>query len=583
VKRLLLALALAGCATGAPPITKLVGGREIVTRSVDPNAYEHAGRALVYEEEHRYEDAIAEIKRALIFDREAPELHARLAELSLHLGRLDDAASSVKDSLSLGESVPGLVADAHVRQRRGDLGGAVTSLRRATEVASLSDDPEQAAVAYLELADAQLVALEVEAARESLRALADGLPASVAARVRLAGVAWALGDRREVETRLREALALEPNQLDALLLLAWMYAAEGRGKDAEARFREALERSEGAPEVGAALARYLVSAGATEPASQLVDDLITPTTDDTSLFANIDLARAAHLPARALALARQRREAPDLGDELRGRLDIVVAEILEGQGKHTDAVDTLLAIPKAAPSFGEARVRASSILRDTGRVDQALRALDAALEGTSANAKSEPLTAEVSIALALCEEKSGAGDKALRRLDDTLTRQPGTAKVVLAKAALLERQGRWREALDVVEKLIAAEPGSAEALNFWGFVAADNGHELQRARQRLRAAVALDPGSGAILDSLGWVHLRAGELALASIFIEEAGRLEPEDPEILGHLAELYHRRGERDRAVKTLRKALGGKAEDSIRRKLEEQLRRLGSKGASG
>src|SRR5204863_8484106 len=116
---------------------------------------------------------------------------------------------------------------------------------------------------------------------------------------------------------------------------------------------------------------------------------------------------------------------------------------------------------------------------------------------------------------ALCEEKSGAPDKALRRLDDTLARLPGTAKVVLAKAALLDRQGHWREALEVAEKLIAAEPGSAEALNFWGFVAADNGQDLPRALKRLRAAVALDPGSGAILDSLGWVHLRAGEMAQA--------------------------------------------------------------------
>jgi tetratricopeptide (TPR) repeat protein len=573
----------AGCATGAPPVTKIVGGREISTRSVDPNAYEYVGRALLYEEERRYEEAIAEIKRALNFDPDSPELHARLAELDLRVGRLDEAAAAVKDSLARGESGPGLVAEAHLRQRRGDLEGAVASLRRAAAVSSFDEEPEEATTAHLELADAQLVALQVEPARETLRTLANGLPASVAARVRLAGVAWALGDRAETETRLREALTIEPNQLDALLLLGWLYAADGRGKDAEARFREALERSEGSPDVGVTLARFLVSTGAKDAAAQVVDDLTTPATDDTALFASIELERAARRTQQALALARARRNGADVNEELRGRLDLTIAELLEADNAHKAALDVLLAFPKAAPGFADARVRAAAIERERGKPDEALRMLDEAL-AAAGQTPSEALEIEIALARTLCDEKAGAPDRALRRLDEALTRRPGTAKLVLAKAALLERHGRWREALDVTEKLLGEQPGLAEALNFWGFVAADNGHDLPRARQRLRAAVALDPGSGAILDSLGWVHLRAGELAPASVFIEEAGRLEPEDPEILGHLAELYGRRGERERAEKTLRKALAGKAEDAVRRRLEEQLRRLtGAKGKAG
>ena len=106
---------------------------------------------------------------------------------------------------------------------------------------------------------------------------------------------------------------------------------------------------------------------------------------------------------------------------------------------------------------------------------------------------------------------------------------------------MLERNGRWQEALAAAEPVIADEPSSAEALNFWGFVAADQNHELARARQRIRAALSFDPGSGAILDSLGWAHLRVGRAGpAASQFLEQAGRLEPEDPEILSHLAELY-------------------------------------------
>ena len=130
----------------------------------------------------------------------------------------------------------------------------------------------------------------------------------------------------------------------------------------------------------------------------------------------------------------------------------------------------------------------------------------------------------------------------------------------------------------MAERVLAKEPGSVEALNFWGFVAADQNHELPRARQRIRAALSFDPGSGAILDSLGWAHLQSGDLPAASLFLEQAARLEPEDPEILSHVAELYRRKGRGIRRASRLRKALGArdrpKPEPGLRRRLEQQLR---------
>ena len=82
-----------------------------------------------------------------------------------------------------------------------------------------------------------------------------------------------------------------------------------------------------------------------------------------------------------------------------------------------------------------------------------------------------------------------------------------------------------------------------------------------------------------MLDSLGWAHLQARRGAEGGPRSwKQAVRLEPEDPEVLGHVAELYARNGQRDRAEQTLRKALGAKPEDPLRRRLEEQLAR--SKG---
>ena len=95
--------------------------------------------------------------------------------------------------------------------------------------------------------------------------------------------------------------------------------------------------------------------------------------------------------------------------------------------------------------------------------------------------------------------------------------------------------------------------------------------------------MALSPGSGGIVDSLGWAYFRMGDLPHADLFLEQAGRLEPGDPEILSHLGDLYARRLERARALATYRRALGLKPSDRVAHDLGERIRTLEAKSAAG
>ncbi len=173
--------------------------------------------------------------------------------------------------------------------------------------------------------------------------------------------------------------------------------------------------------------------------------------------------------------------------------------------------------------------------------------------------------------------------RAARRLDDALAAAPDDARLVLARAAVDDRRGDWRHALALAEKLLAREPRNIEALNFAGFVAADHAQDLPHATRRLQAAVALSPGSGGIVDSLGWVYFRAGDLARAATFLEQAGRLEPADPEILEHLGDLYARRQEGARALEAYRRAQTLEPSDQVARDLAERVRTLEAKSAAG
>jgi Flp pilus assembly protein TadD len=156
------------------------------------------------------------------------------------------------------------------------------------------------------------------------------------------------------------------------------------------------------------------------------------------------------------------------------------------------------------------------------------------------------------------------------------------ARLAVSLAALEERRGRWQRALQIADQVLARDPGNVEALNFWGFVAADHDYDLPRAQRRLVSALSLDPGTGSIIDSVGWGHLKTGDLRRAALFLEQAARLDPEDPEVLSHIGALYVKQSQPERAAVVYRKALGLRPEDALRRRLEDELSRLESRKAA-
>jgi tetratricopeptide (TPR) repeat protein len=576
----LAAISVCACATTAPPVTKIVNGQVIVTRSVSPEAYEHVTRAMLYEEEERWQDAAEELQRALPFDPDAPEVRADLAELFIRLDRLDDAADEVARSLAIAPTVDGYLAKAHLAEAQPDearRAAAIPALQEAANLALEDQDPEAVERAHLELADGQIVALDLAGALATLQRLAQAAPETLHGRVQLAAVAWPLGDLDAAAAALHAAIDQEPNDVEARLLLAELQVARNQVKEAKDSFNAAIDRADAPLEIADAYAGWLMLRGEEAEARELADRLIADAGSAEALVAASGLERTVKRPDRAVALAER---AQKLGASA-GQAALLVGAARALNDDRAGALKSYQSVAHGDAAFFESRLRAAELLREQGNFDDAARALDEA----ASDKGDDDRTVQIAIARSQLDEKRGDAARAARRLDETLA-QPGNAddaRLVLARAAVEERRGDWKNALARTEALLARHPRSVEALNFAGFVAADHGGDLARATKRLQAAVALSPGSGSVLDSLGWAFLRAGDLARADTFLEQAGRLEPGDPEILAHLGDLYARRQEHDRALATYRKALGLKPDERVTRELGERIRTLDAKSAAG
>jgi tetratricopeptide (TPR) repeat protein len=577
-----------GCGSAPKPVSKLVNGRIVISRAVPGSAYEHVARAMLYEEEERWNDAANELQRALLYDPDAAEVRAQLAELFIRLERLDDAAEQVARSLEIDPTVDGYLARAHLAQAYDDAAHqaqAIPALREAAKLALDDDDAESIERTHLELSEAQLVTLDPAGALETARRLVDAAPETLRGRVQLAVVAWATGAFDQAATALAGAIELEPNDVEARILLAELQVATNKIAAAKAGFRAAIDRAEAPMAVADAFAGWLVLRGELAEAQELADRLIADAGDADTMAIASAFERTVKRPDRAAALI-QRAVKQGLAA---GRRALLIGAAALAKEDKTAAVAAYMGVDKRDPSFFEARLRAAEILREQGKVDEAERALDGAAGAVSqadTPARVEDRRIDLVIALSQVDEKRGDAARAARRLDEALGKDGdarGHARLILARAAVDDRRGDWQRAVARGERLLARKPRSVEALNFVGFVAADHDHDLPRTIKRLQAAVALSPGSGAILDSLGWAYFHAGDLARAEVYLEQAARLEPGDAEVLEHLGDLYAKRQERERALATYRRALGFKPNDRVARELGDRIRTLEAKSAAG
>ncbi|MEE9562603.1 MAG: tetratricopeptide repeat protein, partial [Thermoanaerobaculia bacterium] len=129
------------------------------------------------------------------------------------------------------------------------------------------------------------------------------------------------------------------------------------------------------------------------------------------------------------------------------------------------------------------------------------------------------------------------------------------------------------EAEAVFQELLDTEPQFAPALNYLGYMWAEEGENLDRALVMVSQAVNLEPDNGAYADSLGWTHFQLGNYKEAKGQLERAADLVGDDPVVFEHLGDLYVVLGDLEKAREVYERALALEADniEQVRRKLEE------------
>jgi tetratricopeptide (TPR) repeat protein len=137
-----------------------------------------------------------------------------------------------------------------------------------------------------------------------------------------------------------------------------------------------------------------------------------------------------------------------------------------------------------------------------------------------------------------------------------VAKYPDSFELLYDRAMAAERIDR----LDVLEadlrRVIKMKPDYAHAYNALGYTLADKTKRFAEAKDLIEKAYKLSPDDPFILDSLGWVYFRMGNMNEAIKNLQTAYGQRP-DPEIAAHYGEVPWSAGNRDEARKIWNAAL--------------------------
>ena len=147
--------------------------------------------------------------------------------------------------------------------------------------------------------------------------------------------------------------------------------------------------------------------------------------------------------------------------------------------------------------------------------------------------------------------------QALDKAEQLSTRRKTRNMSGFSAAPTFERDKHYAEAEEQFKKVLASDPDHASALNYLGYMLADQNMKLEEALGYIKRAVDLDPANGAYLDSLGWAYFRLGKYELAEDNLLKASQKINTDPTVHDHLGDLYQKTGRLKLAATNWERAL--------------------------
>jgi tetratricopeptide (TPR) repeat protein len=507
---MVLAVVVAGCRTSAPgqaPVAKVAPVSSAAQADWERRAEAHAAFAagLVRGMNGDSEGLLNYFERVTEKDLSNYELVADVVRRFLQQGKTDRALKLL-ERVAGRPDAPGELHALH--------GVALTSVGRTAE----------ALKAYMRAAERPPVIVAVYQAVVRIladdRRTAEALPLLIRARksfatepgslldiadlyrvIGSADVRWQVQAKAAALEVLAQVRSLKPEDPALALRLSDRYAQLGQADQAESVLRELQERAPRNSAAVSRLAELYLRSGRIPEASRQLEALrkIDPANPVTYYF-----------------------------------LGVVALEEKQFERARNHFERAILINPGLEPAHTDLAVALLSLLRP----EEAVNVLDRARKEVPPSFRIEYL--------------SGVARSQLKRFDQALeaysaaeklgsTNQPPLTdhRFYFQVGALLEQKGDETKSIEYLEKALELKPDYDDALNHLGYMWAEKGKNLPKARAMIEQALKAEPENPAYMDSMGWVLFKLGKHSEALDWLLKARqRMTEPDATVLDHVGD---------------------------------------------
>ena len=465
-----------------------------------------------------------EFKTAVKLEPDSEEAVTMLAYLYNELGDSARATAVLSSVPKDGRSAKLYSALGYTYEQQKQYKNAIEAYRHAIELDRDNLD------AIRGLADNLLNDGQTDAALEQYKIIADANPEDAQTYIRIADIYRRQGKFDLALDNLKKAESMVQDSVEVPYNIASIYQAQGRYDDAIQIMKDLLKKTE-RPD-----GNYIGSAKSNR--AVFLERLGTIYRDQGNYQASNDTFR------QMVALG---------GDENMERGYQQVIDTWREAKEWRKATDVAKEAVQKMPSNRNLKMVLDAQEADMGNADEALKDVRSMLKGNADDREVYITLAQMNTRLRRFPDAEQALDKA----EQLSTKQEDKEYVWFLRGSTFERQKRYTDAEEQFKKVLTSDPEHASALNYLGYMLADQNMKVEEALGYIKRAVDLDPANGAYLDSLGWAYFRLGKYDLAESNLLKASQKINTDPTVLDHLGDLYQKTGRLKLAAANWERAL--------------------------
>jgi len=398
-----------------------------------------------------------------------------------------------------------------------------------------------------------------------VRKLAAKYPELAAAHLAISQAALAAGDDKSAIAAARRAAELRP-EWEAPAVMEAQVLQKRSTADAAKRLGQFVEKNPSSREGRLNYARALILDKRIPEARKQFETLLTANPGNTDLIYTVGL------------LAFQLKDYPVAEDSMKRLVSnpsyrdpdgarFLLGQIAEEQKQWPRAIEWYEQIQDSEHAL-PARLRTAGAMAKQGKIDGARDYLK------KVSAEYPEQQVQVTVAEAQVLRDANRHKEAFEVLGEALKAEPDQPELLYDFALTAEKLEKYDVLEQNLRKLIEVRPDHAHAYNALGYSFAERNTRLKEARELIEQALKLAPEDYFIIDSLGWVQYREGDLKGAAETLRRAYGGRP-DAEIGAHLGEVLWVMGDRKEANRIWEESLKSAPDNDTLQKTIKRLKR--------